>query len=103
MRWRARSIPNAREVTPDGEPSLPPPVTLAELGQGGAELAWAGSGAPGSVGPIPPNRAHAAMVARSDADHPGDRTDSEPAGEDRAKSTKSSPEIPGLAQPSSED
>jgi RNA polymerase sigma-70 factor (ECF subfamily) len=43
------------------------------------------------------------MVARSGADHPGNRTDSEAAGENRTKSAKLSPEITDLAQPSSGD
>jgi RNA polymerase sigma-70 factor (ECF subfamily) len=103
MRWRARSIPNAPETTPDGEPALPPPITLAEQRPGGAELAWAGPSAAGFAGPVPPGRANAAMVARSGADHPGNRTDSEAAGENRTKSAKLSPEITDLAQPSSGD
>ena len=102
MRWRARSIPNAPRTTLEGGLALPSP-TFDGLGLAGAELAWTGTGVPAFAGPVPPGRSHAAMVAPSGADHPDDRTDSEPAGENRAKSSDSSPEIPHLAQPSSGD
>lgn len=102
MRWRARSIPNAPKTTPDGGLAFPS-LTFDGLGLGGAEVALAGTGLPGFAEPVSTGHTHTTMAARSGDDHQDDPADSDPAGENRAKGSKSSPEIPHLAQPSSGD
>jgi RNA polymerase sigma-70 factor, ECF subfamily len=100
MRWRVRSIRNAREVSPDGESAPGPFLNFSDL-----EFAIAG------IADFPPSGQIALhFSASSGGEKPGecpgpkevdDRT---PANfKNRTKSAKSAPETARLAQPSDED